>query len=75
MNCVFLNKSITNEVNVSPSFQCKKASLEKRISYDLLKETDTYVCENFEVSSVMDPIETFFEETKVSKGYYKLNDY
>lgn len=37
-NCFWINKKYTYEVSVSPSFQCKKAMIENKISYKLQKK-------------------------------------
>lgn len=37
-NCKFLNKKETYEVNVSPSYQCMKAQIERQASYKLQKK-------------------------------------
>lgn len=72
MNCIYLNENITREVNVSPSFQCKKASLERKISYELINESKDYtVSYDFEEPKALDPIKDFFEETQAMQGYYK----
>lgn len=74
MNCIYLNENTTREVNVSPSFQCKKASLEKKISGELVNETNNYVVSNFEEPKTLDPINDFFEETRAILGYYKTEN-
>lgn len=39
-NCAWINQKYTYEVSVSPSFQCKKAMVEKKVSYELQKRID-----------------------------------
>jgi radical SAM peptide maturase (CXXX-repeat target family)/CXXX repeat peptide maturase len=70
-NCIILNKKSTNEINVSPSFQCKKSILENKISLDLSKykefgESDIKLKEN----DIKDPIEDMIKELTSSYGYY-----
>ncbi len=71
-NCVYLNMVSTGEVNVSPSFQCKKSVLEKRIA-EGLRSTLRPLAEGEEKSDIsyVDPMERFLEKTAALKGYYK----
>ena len=78
VNCVYLNHNATNEVNVSPSYQCRKAHIERRISSDLLKELQedplySSLVENrkIEVQDYLDPIHCFFKNAGKNIGYYK----
>ena len=57
-NCRMINKMFTNEVNISPSFQCLKASIERKQSFMLYKLLENHI-ENLHVvedTEVIDPI-------------------
>lgn len=74
-NCKYLNKKYTNEVNISPSFQCDKAQIERKISvyfqqnlknmWEFEKELDDIKCE--------DPIK-ILERKGMYMGYYNSED-
>lgn len=77
-NCVFTNVVNTNEVNVSPSFQCRKAHIERRVSRELLEvlkqhpETMEAVKEkSLEQLEYLDPIKKFFDQAGNELGTYK----
>ena len=57
-NCKFINKLYTNEVNISPSFQCIKAQVEKSVSLYLeeLLGDEAGVRNKIIESEYMDPI-------------------
>lgn len=61
-NCKYINKIYTNEINVSPSFQCKKANIEKNIAALLRQALNLEKIQNVKTNSIVDPIE-----------YYKKN--
>lgn len=42
-NCKFINFVSTGEINVSPAFQCKKAHVERKISYYLQNELKKHI--------------------------------
>lgn len=70
-NCKFVNKKYTREVNVSPSFQCIKAQVERNASYqlqELLKDQYNFV-NAIEYSECKDPIEKLKSQGALW-GYY-----
>ncbi|GFI37489.1 anaerobic sulfatase-maturating enzyme [Lachnospiraceae bacterium] len=72
-NCKYINRLYTNEVNVSPSFQCMKAQIERKVSLQLQEMLrDRY---NFahllEEKRCEDPINYLRKDTE-SIGYYKF---
>jgi len=74
-NCVYKNKKYTNEVNVSPSFQCKKSHTERAISLQLQtaleKEVSlTHYMENVEYSDPYDNLENLSDK---DVQYYNTN--
>lgn len=74
-NCKYTNLLNTNEVNVPPSFQCKKAQYERRASYmlqSLLKNSITFDNE-LENKSCIDPISIFMNYNNFS-SYYKIGE-
>lgn len=57
-NCRMINKTFTNEVNVSPSFQCLKASVERKQGFKLQTLLEDHI-ENFHTindTEIVDPI-------------------
>lgn len=67
-NCKYLNEIITNEVNVSPSFQCKKSCIERDISRQYEIETGH---ESILPSiNYKDPIAAFIKNVDALVGYY-----
>lgn len=73
-DCVYLNQLYTNEISVSPSFQCKKTMIENEISYQLQRESMVKLGEfNLDKIEYLDPIERWLEENITVKGYYKCN--
>jgi len=74
-NCVYINKKFTKEVNVSPSFQCRKSHVEKLFSKKLFGKLYCYNSEvmikGIEISESLDPIYKFLSKDDVQIGYYK----
>ncbi len=72
-NCVYTNKKFTKEVNVSPSFICRKSHIEKIVSKDLFDKlyllNKEIMVDKIELSESLDPINKFLSETHL--GYYK----
>lgn len=59
-NCKYINKKFTYEINVSPSFQCKKAQIEKNIVAQMKEKVRFKTYNNrLEKSLYKDPIEIF----------------
>ena len=79
-NCVYINKLYTNEVNVSPSFQCRKSHIERDISIDILEKLKI-LSEKIELPPIreikkkdyLDPIYKFSDNIENLIGYYKYN--
>ena len=68
LNCVHLNENATMEVNVSPSYQCRKSHIEREIvviymamQHKTLKISQVEYC---------DPMESFMVENHSSKNDY-----
>lgn len=72
-DCIFLNKVATNEVNVSPSFQCRKSHIEREISYQYQIEMNGYATRHkITKLDYKDPMETLFKIANFSEGYYAI---
>ncbi|EPR14575.1 radical SAM peptide maturase, CXXX-repeat target family [Ruminiclostridium papyrosolvens] len=71
--CIYLNKEKTNEVNVAPSYKCKKSHIERQIAklyYDSVgKKLSKNVIKDIEY---IDPISELEKVTGLSVGY-KIN--
>lgn len=65
-NCKYINKKYTHEVNVSPSFQCKKAHIEKKISVKIQKtlQGEFEFVKMLKEEDYMDPIVCFKDSYK-----------
>lgn len=72
-NCKYLNLKYTKEVNISPSFQCMKAQVERKASFKLQNELNEYRLFPFKLEDkeVQDPIRLLYDREQ-SVGYYKL---
>lgn len=70
-NCKYLNYMNTNEINVSPSFQCKKAIVEKKAAESLclvLKDSISFL--NIPKNNGdVDPINVLLNNNR-NRGYY-----
>jgi len=68
INCVYLNESITKEVNISPSYQCRKSHIEREVAVLYMAKQH----KNFNISQVgyIDPMESFMIENHSSKNEY-----
>lgn len=57
-NCKYMNKIFTKEVNISPSFQCKKAFVEMKISKKLQQKLEGKInfLQDIEQYEISDPI-------------------
>lgn len=71
-NCKFLNRKITKEVNVSPSYQCKKAFVERKASCELQKmlEGKYQFVRRIGSEDYIDPIRKIVFDGRF-RGYYK----
>lgn len=78
-NCRYINKLYTNEINVSPSFQCRKSHIERDISIDILEKLKP-LSEKIELPYLreikrldyLDPIYKFSNNVGNFIGYYKF---
>lgn len=70
-NCKFINKQCTNEVNVSPAFQCRKAQIEEKTAIRLQKLLDG----KYDFTNIIsekefeDPIDMVLDG-KMMRGYF-----
>lgn len=77
IDCIYINKESTKEYNVSPSFQCRKSYIEKKISLDLKNKLrncpiiDDEILPKISTNDYLDPIAIFFKNNHEFKGYYK----
>ena len=69
---------VTKEVNVSPSFQCRKSHIERRQSVILLNElkkvpiySSLFKEKILRELGYLDPIKAFFDKTHGTAGTYK----
>lgn len=77
-DCVYTNRLYTNEVNVSPSFQCRKSHIERDISINILEKLKP-LSEKMELPTLreikregyLDPITKFSGNIGDFTGYYK----
>ena len=79
-NCVHINLKSTNEVNVSPSFQCRKSNIERNISSQILEffkdhnfMSDVLEDKELPYHDYLDPMKVFMDKTDGKIGYYKFN--
>lgn len=70
-NCIFLNEQVTREVNVPPSFQCRKSIIERNAAslYMKLKYGDSKLLP----LEYNDPIVRLIAENNTALGIYKPN--
>lgn len=73
-NCIDINKKFTNEINVSPSFQCIKSNIEKQMSKSLGKRLN-WIRRDLENKTEnqthkLDPMRYFLDKNKAVAGYY-----
>lgn len=70
INCIYINKKYTNEISVSPSFQCRKSHIERTVTRQLQIETNTK--DVLKDIDYLDPIKKFFDKNKQDNvlGYY-----
>lgn len=69
-NCIYVNKISTDEVNVSPAFQCNKGVVELKVS-TYLKNKIYNKTDGKKTNDYIDPINIFLNETKNARGFYK----
>lgn len=76
-NCVYTNRLYTKEVNVSPSFQCRKSHIERLVSSALLEQINHSTKFRWNIDKqindlgYLDPATAFFKLNEESYGYYK----
>lgn len=61
-DCIYLNKKMTNEINVSPSVQCRKSHIEAKVSAEMFGREKKEI--------YMDPIGTLLEKDTNHMLYY-----
>lgn len=71
VNCIHLNKIFTNEINVSPSFQCKKSHIEREAARVLQQESVFDQRNEIEMIDYIDPINAFISGTSTDVGFFK----
>lgn len=71
-NCVYINKLYTNEVNVSPSFKCRKSHIERLISQSMMSkfELSEEKIKSLSDLEYKDPIDKFLSINGQKIGYY-----
>lgn len=69
--CIYLNQTATAEVNVSPSYQCRKSHIERKVSYELQKYLNISEENRLKPINYSDPIILAKSMQKKSIGYYK----
>lgn len=67
-NCIYLNKKVTREVNVSPSVQCRKSYIERSVIKEYLQ-----MPEKEEKIVYIDPIEYLLKDEYSNVSYFKAN--
>lgn len=72
-NCKWLNYKNTKEVNISPQFQCMKAQIERKASYNLQNKLKDEVnfCNLLENKKIADPITNVKKDDQFI-GYYMV---
>ena len=79
-NCAWVDLKNTREVNVSPSFQCRKSHIERSVSvrlYEWLKDSELSSALRKRPLSALDyrdPIKNILGDTLGSRGYYRYED-
>lgn len=73
-DCIYINFTGTKEVNVSPSYQCRKSHLERKVAVELEREVGTAVPfrNQLEDISYLDPIVVTPSVAGKEIGYYKI---
>ncbi len=77
-NCVYVNWTNTNEINVSPSFQCRKSFIERRVAQTILERLKMSPMTSSLVKTktiaelpYLDPIKGFLDKVGSEMGTYK----
>jgi len=68
-NCVHLNKSTTQEVNVAPAYKCRKSYIERKVSRQL--QQDGQIGRRITSTKYEDPISKLLDKPELFRGYYK----
>lgn len=71
-NCTYMNQTVTNEVNVAPSYKCRKGHIERRVALKFHK--DTNYGRDIEPKASMDQIGNVIDKADSFKGYYKYSE-
>lgn len=71
-NCIYTNKLYTNEVNVSPTFKCRKSHIERLISQSMMSkfELSEEKIKSLSDLEYKDPIDKFLSINGQKIGYY-----
>lgn len=73
MRCVHLNRNATGEVNVPPSYQCRKSLIEREIARQYQEEMGAMGGKHsLQKLDYADPMASFYEENKIAIGYYQF---
>ncbi|PXX74499.1 radical SAM peptide maturase (CXXX-repeat target family)/CXXX repeat peptide maturase [Dielma fastidiosa] len=72
--CSYLNYTKTNELNIPPSFQCKKSVAEYNASLAYLNQLNFEANPKIKMIDSDDPIEIWIQENNTSIGYYKYKE-
>ncbi len=77
-NCTYTNKKYTREINVAPSFICRKSHIEKSISktlYDKIhQDNESSLVNCIQIYDSLDPIHKFISLNNEGTGYYKYKN-
>ncbi len=77
-NCVYVNSLYTKEVNVAPSFICRKSHIEKLVAKNLYDKfyiiDNSILVSDLKATDRLDPIYSFISMNKGSIGYYQYKN-
>ncbi|MDO5376839.1 MAG: radical SAM peptide maturase, CXXX-repeat target family [Clostridia bacterium] len=72
--CIQINRNATKEVNVPPSYQCRKSLIEREIARQYQADMDgmkgKHILHKLDYA---DPMTPFYEENHIAIGYYQFN--
>ena len=71
-NCIYINESATKEVNVSPSYQCRKSFIEREMSRQYQVEINCSSVNLITPMAYQDPMSIFLDNVSALTGYYKF---
>ena len=70
--CIYRNQAATGEVNVSPSYQCRKSHIERKVSVELQNFIGLPEEEMLKPVDYLDPIVLAPGMQENTVGYYKV---